>query len=94
MDGVGRHRPESRPAHVVGFRSVFAEREFRWLWAAGVQSLLGDQLARVALSVLVFERTASSLLTAAVYALTFLPAFLGGVLLGGVADRYPRRCTR
>ena len=91
MDGVGRHRPESRPAHAVGFRSVFAEREFRWLWAAGVQSLLGDQLARVALSVLVFERTASTVLTAAVYALTFLPAFLGGVLLGGVADRYPRR---
>ncbi len=91
MDGVGRHRPESRPAHAAGFRSVFAEREFRWLWAAGVQSLLGDQLARVALSVLVFERTSSSLLTAAVYALTFLPAFLGGLLLGGVADRYPRR---
>lgn len=56
-----------------------------------MQSLLGDQLARVALSVLVFERTSSSLLTAAVYALTFLPAFLGGLLLGGVADRYPRR---
>ena len=86
-----RPRSVSRTARAVGFRSVFAEREFRWLWTAGVQSLLGDQLARVALSVLVFERTSSSLLTAAVYALTFLPAFLGGVLLGGVADRYPRR---
>jgi len=53
--------------------------------------LLGDQLARVALSVLVFERTNSTLLTAAVYALTFLPAFFGGLLLGGLADRYPRR---
>jgi MFS family permease len=74
-----------------GFRSVFAEREFRWLWVAGVQSLVGDQLARVALSVLVFQRTDSTLLTAAVYALTFLPAFLGGLLLGGLADRYPRR---
>ncbi len=53
--------------------------------------MLGDQLARVALSVLVFERTNSTLLTAAVYALTFLPAFFGGLLLGGLADRYPRR---
>jgi MFS family permease len=40
---------------------------------------------------LVFERTASTLLTATVYALTFLPAVLGGLLLGGLADRYPRR---
>ncbi len=88
---AGRHRATRRGGQQAGFRSVFAEREFRWLWTAGVQSLLGDQLARVALSVLVFERTASTLLTAAVYALTFLPAFLGGVLLGGLADRYPRR---
>lgn len=70
---------------------MFAEGEFRWLWAAGVQSQLGDQLARVALSVLVFERTDSALLTATVYALTFLPAILGGLLLGSLADRYPRR---
>lgn len=76
-----------------GFRSVFADREFRWLWGAGVQSMVGDQLARVALSVLVFQRTDSTLLTAAVYALTFLPAFLGGLLLGGLADRYPRRAV-
>jgi len=92
MGGAGRrHQPVSHSGQVAGFRSVFAEREFRWLWAAGVQSQLGDQLARVALSVLVFERTASTLLTATVYALTFLPAVLGGLLLGGLADRYPRR---
>jgi len=88
---AGRHRVAGRADRSTGFRSVFAEREFRWLWTAGVQSLLGDQLARVALSVLVFERTNSTLLTAAVYALTFLPAFFGGLLLGGLADRYPRR---
>jgi len=88
---AGRHRLAGRADQSTGFRSVFAEREFRWLWTAGVQSLLGDQLARVALSVLVFERTNSTLLTAAVYALTFLPAFFGGLLLGGLADRYPRR---
>jgi MFS family permease len=91
VGGAGRHREVIRSSQVAGFRSVFADSEFRWLWAAGVQSQLGDQLARVALSVLVFERTASTLLTATVYALTFLPAFLGGLLLGGLADRFPRR---
>ena len=91
VGGSGRHQEVSRSGQVGGFRSVFAESEFRWLWAAGVQSQLGDQLARVALSVMVFERTASTLLTATVYALTFLPAFLGALLLGGLADRYPRR---
>ncbi|MEU8679074.1 MFS transporter [Streptomyces sp. NPDC048560] len=65
--------------------------EFRALWAAYAQSVLGDQLARVALSLLVFERTESAGWTAATYALTTLPALLSGVLLSGLADRFPRR---
>lgn len=65
--------------------------EFRTLWAAYAQSVLGDQLARVALSLLVFERTESAGWTAATYALTSLPALLSGVLLTGLADRFPRR---
>lgn len=65
--------------------------EFRLLWLADAQSMAGDQLARVALSVLVFERTNSALLTALTYALTFLPALIGGALLSGLADRLPRR---
>lgn len=76
---------------LAGFGSVLGVREFRWLWAAGVQSLLGDQLARVALSVLVFRQTGSALWTGLVYALTFLPALVGGVVFSGAADRYPRR---
>lgn len=51
---------------------VFTLREFRALWSAEVVSILGDQLARVAFSVLVYERTSSAALSAAVYALTFL----------------------
>ena len=73
------------------FRDVFAIREFRALWAAELLSVLGDQLARVALAVLVFDQTASASLTALTYALTYVPAMLGGVLLSGLADRYPRR---
>jgi MFS family permease len=78
-------------AETVTFRSLFRHREFAVLWLAGAQSQLGDQLARVALSVLVFARTGSGLATAATYALTYLPAFVGGILLAGMADLYPRR---
>ncbi|MBP2360497.1 MFS family permease [Streptomyces clavifer] len=45
----------------------------------------------MALSLLVFERTESAGWTAATYALTSLPALLSGVLLTGLADRFPRR---
>jgi len=65
--------------------------EFRALWAAEIVSVGGDQLARVGLSVLVFGRTGSAAWAAATYALTFLPALVGGVLLGRLADRHPRR---
>jgi MFS family permease len=73
------------------FRDVLAVPEFRTLSAAHIVSIAGDQLARVALAVLVFDRTGSPGLTALTYAITFLPAVLGGPLLGGLADRYPRR---
>jgi predicted MFS family arabinose efflux permease len=72
------------------FRNVFGVTEFRALWLAHVLSVAGDQLARVALTVLVFDRTASAGWAALTYALTYLPDLLGGAL-GGLADRYPRR---
>lgn len=74
-----------------GFLTVLRIREFRLLWIADAQSLLGDQLARVALAVLVYARTGSGLATSGVYALTFLPALFGSILLGHLADRLPRR---
>jgi MFS family permease len=61
------------------------------MWLAELQSVLGDQLARVALTVLVFERTQSAAWPALTYALTFLPDLVSGPLLGGLADRFPRR---
>jgi MFS family permease len=74
-----------------GLGAVFRVPEFRVLWAAELFSIAGDQLARVALAVLVYGRTGSSVWAAVAYALTFLPALLGGVLLSGLADRYRRR---
>jgi MFS family permease len=77
----------------ASYRSVFANGEFRTLFATQLLSVVGDQLARVALAVLVFERTGSPALTAVTYALTFVPDLLGGPLLGGLADRFPRRAV-
>jgi predicted MFS family arabinose efflux permease len=74
-------------------RAVLANREFRALWFAETQSMLGDQLTIVALAILVFDRTGSPLLSAVVYSLTFLPALAGGLGLSQLADRFPRRAV-
>ncbi len=75
------------------FREVFGLAEFRALWLAQVLSVAGDQLARVALTLLVFGRTHSSLLAAVTFAASVIPAALGGVALAGMADRLPRRAV-
>jgi MFS family permease len=73
------------------FGAVFAVGEFRALWLAQVLSVAGDQLARVALTLLVFARTQSPLLAAVTFAASVIPTALGGVTLSGIADRLPRR---
>jgi MFS family permease len=70
---------------------VFSVGEFRWVWLAYLLSIAGDQLALVALTVLVFTRTHSPLATAAAYTVGFLPWLIGGPALAGLADRFPRR---
>ena len=54
-------------------------------------SVAGDQLARVALTLLVYDRTHSALLAAVTFAASVVPAFIGGIVLSGLADRFPRR---
>jgi Major Facilitator Superfamily len=73
------------------FGEVFGLAEFRALWLAQLVSVAGDQLARVAITLLVFDRTRSSLLAAVTFAVSVVPSFLGGVTLSGLADRRPRR---
>jgi MFS family permease len=85
---AGDALPSERPAR---FRDVFVVREFSFLWAAQVFSVAGDQLAAVVVAVLVFDRTHSPAWTALTYAMTFLPDLVGGALLAGLADRFPRR---
>lgn len=84
------HTHRSMSGSPASYRAVFAVPEFRRLWSAHLLSVIGDQLARVALTILVYERTRSAGLTALTYALTFLPDFIGGATLAGLADRFPR----
>lgn len=70
---------------------VLGNTEFRGLWLAEALSVAGDQLAKVALAIMVFDRTGSALWAALVYAMTFLPALAGGLGLAQLADRHPRR---
>lgn len=55
-----------------------------------VLSGIGDELARVALTVLVYQRTDSPLLSAITFAISYLPWLLGGPVLSAIADRMPR----
>jgi MFS family permease len=73
------------------YRQVFAIAEFRALWLAQVLSVGGDQLARVAITLLVFNQTHSSLLAAVAFSASVVPWFIGGLGLAGLADRWPRR---
>ena len=73
------------------YRDVFAVSEFRALWSAQALSCAGDQFAQVAIAFVVYARTGSAFLTAAAYALTYLPPVIGGTVLSGLADLLPRQ---
>ena len=78
------------PARAV-FRDVFAVGEFRALWVSQILSVAGDRLALVAITLLVYDRTKSPLLSAVAYAVGYLPYVIGGLFLADLADRRPRR---
>jgi MFS family permease len=73
------------------FREIFRVAEFRGLYAAYLLSLLGDMLAKVAVTFLVFRETGSPLLSAATFGLSYLPWGIGGPFLAALADRWSRR---
>jgi Major Facilitator Superfamily len=78
------------PARPATFREVFGVREWRALFATFLLSTIGDELARVALTLLVFARTGSPLLSALAFAISYVPWVLGGPVLSALADRLPR----
>ena len=75
----------------VTLRELFRIPAFAVLFPAEVVSVLGSQLAKFALSVLVFDRTNSATAAALTYATSFLPSIIGGLALARLGDRFARR---
>jgi predicted MFS family arabinose efflux permease len=75
----------------VRYRDLFGNAEYSGLYVADVLSSSGDFLGRLAIAALVFGRTGSVALTAAAFAVTYLPYLLGGAVLATLADRWPRK---
>lgn len=88
---AGRTPTPDSPPRPAGLRDIFRLPVFAVLFAGEMQSIVGDQLGRVALSVLVFERTGSAAATAATYAATLLPAVVGGLFGSRIGDHLSRR---
>jgi MFS family permease len=91
---AARHRATRHQDSAHGrarYRDVLGVAEFRAIFAANIVSMLGNVVAAVALTVLVYQQTRSPALAASVMALSFLPYLVGGTLLGAAADRLPAR---
>ena len=84
-------RPPAHGAGAVTFRDVFAVGEYRAIYSALVANWVGDYLARAAITVLVYQQTRSVLLSAASFAISYVPWIVGGPLLAALAERYPYR---
>ncbi|MET0415724.1 MAG: MFS transporter, partial [Actinoplanes sp.] len=85
--------PDERPSTEgpATFHEVFAQREFRAVFAAGALSWVGDYVAKAAVTLLVYQQTESVALSAAAFAVSYLPWLLGGPLLAALAERHPYR---
>lgn len=75
----------------VGIFVPLRNSEFRGLTIAQIISECGEQIARIALAVLVFRDSNNAFYAALTYAVGYLPLVVGGALLGPLADWLPRR---
>lgn len=73
-----------------GYLSVLRVPGMPAVYFAHAVSMAGTLAAEVALSILVFQRTGSPLLSALVLVCTFLPYAVGGTF-SGITDRWPAR---
>jgi hypothetical protein len=79
------------PAANGKYLDALAVGEFRALFGAYTVSMLGDIVAAVALTVLVFQRTGSPFLAGVTFTLAFVPYLFSGALLSSLVDRVPPR---
>jgi hypothetical protein len=75
----------------ASYAAALASTEFRAIFAASAMAITGTVVSAVVLTVLVFERTRSPLLSSLTFTLGFLPYLFAGTLLSGIVDRVPPR---
>ena len=89
---TGRHRRVFRRQQEPGrLRGPLGHQAIRALLGAQIVSAAGDQVARVAVAVLVYQLTGSALITAGAYSLTYLPPLIGVRSAGRVGAAIGRR---
>lgn len=76
-----------------GVLAPLRRSDFRRLWIAQTVSIVGDKINQVALSIMVYRQTGSLAQMGLVFAITFLPAALFGLVSGPLVDRWDRRRT-
>jgi DHA3 family macrolide efflux protein-like MFS transporter len=81
------------PHKEYGFRKLFKNRDFLFLWIGQIISQLGDRLSQMALIGLVYSREGTSIQFAKILSLTIIPVFLIGPLAGAFVDKWDRRKT-
>ncbi|TDD35733.1 MFS transporter [Actinomadura sp. KC06] len=79
------------PVASARYRDVFGVPEFRVLFALQTLQAGGEAIRIIALSVLTYEETGSSLAAAVVFGAGMLPYVVGGAFLLSLADRVPGR---
>jgi len=70
------------------YRAALRVGEFNAVAGTSLISILGDSAAYLAVTVLVYQRTGSSFLSALTFAVAFVPHLFGGVLLSALVDRF------
>jgi predicted MFS family arabinose efflux permease len=75
----------------ASYAAALARPEFRAIFAASAIQITGTVVSAVVLTVLLFERTRSPLLSSLAFTLGFLPYVFTGTFLSGIVDRVPPR---
>lgn len=73
--------------------ATLRQRNFGLLWSAGLISLAGDWMLRIALPIYVYQLTGSALATSTMLIAAMLPDLLFGSIAGVFVDRWDRKRT-
>jgi hypothetical protein len=89
--GIPPVSDSAAPNRPATFREVLAHREYLAVFTSSILSLIGDNMARAAVTALVFGKTGSVAYSAVAFAISYLPWIGIGPMLAAVAERYPYR---